>query len=376
MLLNKIRYRLVFMRSGRLNVNGTSLIQIEALKNRRKRYFSTNTYVAPSQWDKKKRMVINHPNALRLNAYLYGLLNKVEAEELLFWKLGKDCTLEMLKQSVRSGGEATENFCAFARRTIENSNRKKATVENLMSTVRLLEKFQKGATFEDITPSFLSRLEKWLARNLQEATVHKHLRAVRTIINEGIKQGYLSRSNYPFENYKLRRPKPAHKNLTKEEVGKLEAAKLKGKEERVCDAFLFCCYTGLRFSDFVALRVEQIESINNAPWLSFTSKKTGIFTRVPLRLFGGKAVGLIDKWGMVRLTKIGSNYEVNKVLKNVCQKCGIRNVTFHVARHTCASLLLEEGVPINVIQKILGHTDVRTTQIYADTSLEVIERWV
>jgi integrase len=119
-----------------------------------------------------------------------------------------------------------------------------------------------------------------------------------------------------------------------------------------------------------------MESINNAPWLSFTSKKTGIFTRVPLRLFGGKAVGLIDKWGMVRLTKIGSNYEVNKVLKNVCQKCGIRNVTFHVARHTCASLLLEKGVPINVIQKILGHTDVRTTQIYADTSLEVIERWV
>jgi integrase len=357
-------------------MSGTSLIQIEALKNRRKRYFSTNTYVAPSQWDKKKRMVINHPNALRLNAYLYGLLNKVEAEELLFWKLGKDCTLEMLKQSVRSGGEATENFCAFARRTIENSNRKKATVENLMSTVRLLEKFQKGATFEDITPSFLSRLEKWLARNLQEATVHKHLRAVRTIINEGIKQGYLSRSNYPFENYKLRRPKPAHKNLTKEEVGKLEAAKLKGKEERVCDAFLFCCYTGLRFSDFVALRVEQIESINNAPWLSFTSKKTGIFTRVPLRIFGGKATSLIDKWGIGKLVNIGSNQEANKILRDVCKKCTIRKVTFHVARHTCASLLLEEGVPINVIQKILGHTDVRTTQIYADTSLEVIERWV
>jgi site-specific recombinase XerD len=283
----------------------------------------------------------------------------------------------MLKQSVKSGGEATENFCRFARRTVEASSRKKGTKDNLYSTIRLLEKFNKSVTFEELTQGFLQSFEQYVAKqNFLPNTITKHLRNIRTLVNEGIRAGYLKQSQYPFVGFKLHKEKTKHRNLTDEEVEKLEQLSLKGRDEKVRDAFLFCCYTGLRYSDFVALRVEHLCSINNATWLVFDSQKTGQKTRVPIeKIFGGKAMAILDKYKLERFVDIGSNSRVNAALHRITEAAGIaQHVSFHMARHTCATMLIRRGIPITTIQRILGHTNVRTTEIYAETGLDTIEK--
>ena len=85
-------------------------------------------------------------------------------------------------------------------------------------------------------------------------------------------------------------------------------------------------------------------------------------------LFDGKALGLIQKYESIQhMNKIGCNADVNRILKDITDKAGIKKrVTFHTARHTFATLLLGQSIPITTIQRLLGHTSVKTTQIYSE----------
>ena len=158
--------------------------------------------------------------------------------------------------------------------------------------------------------------------------------------------------------------------MTKKELAKLERMTLKSKSrQRVLDAFLFCCYTGLRFSDFKQIMTKDISAIKGTTWLSFKSLKTGINQKIPISmLFSGKALSILAKYeNMERLNRIGCNADVNRSLKDIVTAAGItKRVTFHTARHTFATLLLADGVSITTIQKLLGHTSVKTTQIYSE----------
>lgn len=136
----------------------------------------------------------------------------------------------------------------------------------------------------------------------------------------------------------------------------------------ILDAFLFCCYVGLRFSDFCQLDQSNFIKINGKRWLYFKSVKTGIELRLPLYLlFDGKALYILDKYDISEFVNLGSNSEVNKCLAYISVKARInKHITYHTARHTCATLLIHQGVPITTVQKLLGHTSVKTTEIYSE----------
>ncbi len=375
MLFTKIRYRLVFNRTKRLNKNGRALVQIEATQHKRKKYFSTKIYLEADQWDYGRQQVINHDNATYLNAYLYELKLKVEQQELLFWKRGQDCTLDMLKQAVSGHDAITDNFLTFAHRAVDHSTRRPSTKQNMKSTIRILEKTHKTITFQDLTPTFITKLTRQLHQTMSAATAGKHLRHLRTLINAAIQQGYMPPSLYPFAAIRIKREKAKHRNLTDEEVTAMENLQLEGSSAQIRDAFLFSCYTGLRFSDFRAMRPENIHLIEGERWVSITSAKTGVKSSVPIEsIFEGKAHEILERYGSVRtFADIGNNADVNKALGVITQRAGItKKVTFHVARHTCATMLIRRGVPITTIQRILGHTSVSTTQLYAETDERAI----
>lgn len=85
-MIEKIRYRLVYNRKHQLNRQGTALVQIEALLNRRKLYISTNLYLRPGQWDQNTSQVINHPQSYDLNAMLYDKILELQAAEISYWR--------------------------------------------------------------------------------------------------------------------------------------------------------------------------------------------------------------------------------------------------------------------------------------------------
>lgn len=368
--MDKIRYRLVYNRKKKLNKQGTALVQVECSLNGRKIYLTTNVYLRPECWDKEVSQVCNHPQALDLNAMLYEYILKLQSIEIAYWKRAVPVTLSLLKASVKKRENPNITFIAFAKREIDTSDKKESTKENLKTTVTLLSEFRQGLDFKDITYSFLKEFESFLReRGNSVNTIAKHLRQLRTLVNEAINQGYIHTDSYPFRKYKIKQEKGRHEFLTPGELKKLERLEVEDKRLRhVLDAFLFCCYAGLRFSDFCRLKPESFIRLHGKLWLCFKSQKTGVETRIPLYLlFGGKALAILDRYGVCEFTRLGSNADVNRSLARIASLAGLKkHITYHSSRHTCATLLVHQGVPITTVQKLLGHTSVKTTEIYSE----------
>ena len=377
--MQKIRYRLVYNRKNTLNKQGTALVQIEAKLNQRNIYLTTNLYLRPEHWCKDSAQVINHPQAVELNAMLFEFLIHLQGIELGFWKRGIQPTLALLRDAVHKKAPATITFPAFARSAINSSDKRDSTKENLLTTVGQLEQFRPGLDFSDLTYTFLKDFESWLREQGKGVnTVAKHLRQLRTLVNEAINDGYMSADAYPFRKFKIKQEKPQKPFLTPDELRKLEAMQLADqRQQHVLDAFLFCCYTGLRYSDFRAMNTSNVVQINRSSWLCFTMQKTNITVRLPLALlFDGKAVQLLDRYSSVEdFAKIPGNADTNKILADIGVKSKVKkHFTFHTARHTCATILVHQGVPITTVQKVLGHTSVKTTQIYSEVLADTIIR--
>ena len=376
--MDKIKYRLVYNRKKQLNKQGTALVQVEALLNQRKVYFRTNLYLKPEHWNSRNAQVDNHPQAHDLNSMLFEFVLHLQAIELSLWKRGIPVTLSLLKDAIKKDKPVNVTFPVFARTYIQESDRKRSTKENLMTTVTVLQEFRPGLDFKDITYTFLKDFEVHLKEKGNSVnTVAKHMRQLRTLVNEAINQGYIPSDAYPFRKYKIKQAKGRKEFLTPDELKRLENLDVDKKLRHVLDAFLFCCYTGLRFSDFCQLSPANFIKVNGKRWLHFTSIKTGVELRLPLHLlFEGKALAVLERYDIVTdFAKIGPNSEANKYLAQLAALARIRkHITYHTARHTCATLLVHQGVPITTVQKLLGHTSVRTTEVYSEVLSNTIIR--
>ena len=376
--MDKIKYRLVYNRKKQLNKQGTALVQVEALLNQRKVYFRTNLYLKPEHWNSRNAQVDNHPQAHDLNSMLFELVLHLQAIELSLWKRGIPVTLSLLKDAIKKDKPVNVTFPVFARTYIQESDRKRSTKENLLTTITVLQEFRPGLDFKDITYTFLRDFEVHLKEKGNSVnTVAKHMRQLRTLVNEAINQGYIPSDAYPFRKYKIKQAKGRKEFLTPDELKRLENLDVDKKLRHVLDAFLFCCYTGLRFSDFCQLSPANFIKVNGKRWLHFTSIKTGVELRLPLHLlFEGKALAVLERYDIVTdFAKIGPNSEANKYLAQLAALARIRkHITYHTARHTCATLLVHQGVPITTVQKLLGHTSVRTTEVYSEVLSNTIIR--
>ena len=368
----------MYNRKKQLNKQGTALVQVEALLNQRKVYFRTNLYLKPEHWNSRNAQVDNHPQAHDLNSMLFEFVLHLQAIELSLWKRGIPVTLSLLKDAIKKDKPVNVTFPVFAKIYVQESDRKRSTKENLMTTITVLQEFRPGLDFKDITYTFLKEFEVHLKEKGNSVnTIAKHLRQLRTLVNEAINQGYIPSDAYPFRKYKIKQEKGRKEFLTPDELKRLENLDVDKKLRHVLDAFLFCCYTGLRYSDFCQLTPENIIRVNGKRWLYFKSVKTDVEIRLPLHLlFEGKALAVLERYDIVTdFAKIGPNSEANKYLAQLAAFARIRkHITYHTARHTCATLLVHQGVPITTVQKLLGHTSVRTTEVYSEVLSNTIIR--
>ena len=370
--MKKISYRLVYNRKNCLNANGKALIQIEAYLNRKKAYFSTHIYVRPEEWDAKKGQIVSHPQEEYLNRMLDEFLLRLQYIELEGWKQGKEVSLSMLKEDEPAEGKL--DFFAFGRTYVAHSRRKESTKNNLNTTLSLLGEFSPKLNMPDMDYPLLLRFERFLqARQLQTNTIAKHMRHLRTFCNEAIRQGLLSSASSPFAKYQIKTTESKHTFLLPEELLKLEnlsETAIGSGLQHTLDAFLFCCYTGVRYSDFVKLRKESIVYPDGIhAWLTFKSQKTGVDVRIPLYLlFQGKGMKLLKRYpDKEAFFHLKPNPAINKELVRLGRLAGIgKHFSFHSARHTNATLLIYSGAKLTTVQKLLGHRSIKTTQVYGE----------
>ena len=174
----------------------------------------------------------------------------------------------------------------------------------------------------------------------------------------------------PFHMLNLRKDRTERAYLTIDELERLANREFTSERlERMRDIFLFCCYTGLSYIDVKTLTTDNLVRKNDGKlWIVTKRTKTEVPVNVPLLEI---PLRLIKKYEPLRkgnlVFPVYSNQKSNDYLKEIAALCGInKDVTFHVARHTFATTVtLENGVPVESVSKMLGHTNIQTTQIYA-----------
>jgi len=370
--MKKISYRPVFNRKKKLNEEGKALLQIEAYLMGKKTYFSTHIYLTPEQWDNNKRLIRRHPNAEALNYKVREFIISLENRELALWKEAIPVTLEALKED--PDNRPALSFLNFIIEDINTSRIKESTKLNRMTTWQALCRFRQHIDFEDVTPRFIYDFEHYLTQcGYQTNTIAKHMKHLKSFVNSATDKGYLNSNEYAFRRYRIKMSIGKHSFLHPEELLMLEnvvSPERYAYLSHTLDAFLFCCYTGLRYSDFTNLSEENIIMIEGKPWIIFNTIKTDTEVKLPISLlFEGKAWKMLKKY-KGRLDKFFAfkpNYTANKELIRIGKLANIRkHISFHTARHTNATLLIHNGVNITTVQKLLGHRNITTTQIYSE----------
>lgn len=287
----------------------------------------------------------------------------VIASEVLFVDYFKDHIAE-LRQKVNEYSEGTINHYIKTQTHLHKFLKLHGWMNMKLSEFnkKLLERFEHY---------LLTTPNEQLGRPMNGNTSSTYIRKIKASISVAIRKDLLQ-SN-PFTGFKMQSFKQANKiYLTAEEIELLKHHDLAGNLslQRVKDIFLFSCYTGLRHSDVVQLQNTMIkQDADGLYWISLIQQKTGDVVDIPMLDYATK---IYLKYEDYRNTNHGkvfpvlSNQKVNAALKVISNLTGInKNISFHSGRHSFATLSLELGVDIKTVSGLLGHTSIKSTEIYA-----------
>ena len=210
------------------------------------------------------------------------------------------------------------------------------------------------------------RTEKSIGNN----TSIRYVKLLSKIIKSALNKGWIKSD--PFVNYKAKQDKPDIEYLTEVELNSIQNKDFSiTRLNQIRDVFVFACYTGLSYSDLEKLSNKHIViGIDGNRWIKINRTKNGNLCSIPLL---PQAKEILKEYennpkciNKGILLPVISNERYNAYLKEIGNICGItKNLTTHVARHTCGTMFADKQISIETIAKILGHSDIKTTQIYA-----------
>ena len=377
--MSQIQISLVYNRKNKLNKNGEALIQICCYQNSKRTYFSTKIYIKPNEWNEKRLSINdNRDDYDELNDEIDRQIAELKESIKIKKQKGEIISLNNLKEIKELG--VYISFYKFMGDEIEKGLLKESTKKSQRRTLLVLREFRKELDFKDLNVSFLMDFERYLNHlNLGTNTIYKYFKNIRTYVNLAIVKDFMEINDYPFKKFKLRQVDGNRDFLNPDELKRLEKLTYSDENDlnKVRDIFLFSCYTGIRFSDIVRLTDSNFSKVGEVYWLAFDMVKserkndssTKKILRLPIsKLFDGKPVKIFEKYKEDKKYLFDDfiNSEINKHLKTIETrlKSG-KKLSFHVARHTCATNLIYHGLPISTVQKILGHDKIETTQVYA-----------
>ncbi|RYF11909.1 MAG: site-specific integrase [Flavobacteriales bacterium] len=349
---------------------------------------SVKRSIEENNWNATKGMAKgSREETVKLNKYLdqFKAGNIDSYQQLLLQK--KFITAELLKEKVTGGDQAEFTLCKLME--YHNSDQgqllEPGTMKNYYTTQKYIKEFIKerfktrDKYLSELSYKFITDFEYFLRNRTPEKGqkalnnngLMKHIERFCKMINLAVRLEWIDRN--PFHAYQLKFDKIEREYLTKDELARIEAKKFNiVRLQVVQDLFVFSCYTGLAYIDVFNLTpANLIEKSENNIWIATNRQKTNEPVRVPLL---PKALAIIEKYkghpqaiaeGKVLPTL--SNQKLNSYLKEIADTCDItKPLTFHIARHTFATTVtLTNGVPIETVSKLLGHSKLTTTQIYA-----------
>lgn len=373
---------LFFIRESRVRKDGTASIEIVLTVNGERCAFSTGKRVKSCNWDKTKQQVKGKDEeAQSLNNYLKAIKAKLYQKEAELLDRGFIITAELLRDAYFDKVESLKEKSLFE--VFEEHNKEqeklvgngvsKATYWISVYTVRLLKEFvqqkykREDLYLRELNLNFIQSFHTFLRINkgMAQNSSTKHLKLLKKIINLAVANSYMATN--PFITYKVEREPVEIDFLDEEELRKIINFDTPlPRLERAKDMFLFGCFTGLSYIDIKTLAPEHFEKDNAGRiWIKKRRVKTGVLSRIPLLPI---AKLILDKYkGGEKLLPIQAPADINKYLKDIAILCDIKKrITFHTSRHTFASTVtLANNISLEVVSKMLGHTNTRMTNHYA-----------
>jgi len=349
--------------------------------NRVDRLIPTGKMVLLENWDNDKLIIKKgERNAMKLNALLTSLVHKLNTAVLDLQRDNKPINHDSVL--VEAGlAESKVDFIQFCRNELEQMKGVCSQKHFEVSRYHIdkLQEFQQEILFSELTYDFLHRYHTHIVKvkGYKKNTIAGSFRIIRMLLNLAIKKNVTK--NYPFKDFKIVSEDVDKDYLPLVQVTQLhdlyDSGEITEKLKGTLGYFLFSCYTGLRFSDASRLRANMIEGNH----LIIKTQKTKKQVKIPL---SRRAVSLLDTElaGLFTRPLKQSNSRVNTDLGEIMTLSKItKHITYHCSRHSFAINSLILGIDINVISNVLGHTSLKTTQIYAkvvDTYKDVqMDKW-
>lgn len=363
--------RFVFDRKKVATKEKKGLVQIEVCSERKRKWIGTGVKVYADQWD-DKRKVTARPDSLDLNMKLDLMMSNIleYVNSLIRRKVPFD--FESLDVFLKNSSESDSFIDFIVRRTDERKDRAEGTIKHYRTLVKVLEDFGRINYFHDLTRSNITMFDDYLrSKGIKDTTVYGYHKNMKAYINEAIRFGIISEN--PYVGLKINRGKSdKRKYLTYEEMRRMERCHITDPSvNRVRDLFLFQCYTGLAYSDLYKFDfASDVERRGNKFIIADRRVKTNEDYFIVLL---SPAMNILKKYDFD--LPVISNQKYNDYLKVAASFAKIdKNLTTHCARHTFAVFALNNGVPMEVVSKMLGHTNIKTTQIYAKVLNTEVEK--
>lgn len=390
LMSNLLTYK-ILLRKDRKTIHGLVPLYLRLTINRVTRYYHLHIYLSPHIFDEEKERVKgNDEEAIKWNYLIGEVVRKVE--QYLF-----ECLKEQKKPTFEEFTAFFEgkrlrdkfSFFDFMNHYIELNKHALSyhTIRKYKAELTKLAKFKSVVRFSDINENFIRSYERYMYEVLGNKvnTVAKTMSFIRSVCNLAMYEGMLDRN--PFHVYKIRKRQGEREYLSEDELKRLiyiffapEEYTITKNEHYVLFYFLFACFTGLRWGDLQKLSNKHI--VDNS--IVLYQGKTKYKVVIPLSKHALELLNLIKDRDKIHPSipffRTFSNQATNRALKRIAVLANIKkNLTFHVARHTFATISLSLDIPLHVVKDMLGHQDIRTTQIYAKITEQKrnkeIEKW-
>ncbi len=328
-----------------------------------------------------------HTGYARPSGSLGGAIDEIGGRDTTGRHLIRKFEMDFNGKDSRQANDNLGYFIIFLKKVCMDPDVRPTTRANYLYTFDKMVELASLADFSDVNFDFLKKFELWLSTKCgcNANTIAKHVKVLRKAVNQAIRLGYMDVRNDPFYEYSVRVKRSEKEVLTMNELAMIDSYfhrqfdSLPERDREILGAFLFGCYTGLRFSDLSKVPRKHIFKRRSKYWLEIDMQKTDKLVKIPLDdIFSGKAMAVLRRFNRKsgRLFAIPVNAVCNRrikcLLKKVHKRIRYKYISFHTARRTMATLLLSLQVPITTVQAILGHASVKTTDVYAKVKEQTV----
>lgn len=371
-----------WIRKDKIRKDGTAPIEVTINLNGERASFSTGKKVNVLHWDATKQVVKgNNDEAKALNRFMQTVKTKIYQKEIELLERGFVVTAILLKDAYFDKVECLSEKSLFGVFT-EHNDMQQAMVGKGISkdthwvseyTLRILKEHVKAKYRRDdiylreLNINFIQGFHLFLLndKKMSQNSTGKHIKLLKKIINLAVANSYMTFN--PFATYKVERTPVEIEFLDEEELRRIINHDFQlPRLEKARDLFLFGCFTGLSYIDIKTLSEEHFERDKDGrTWIKKRRVKTNVMAKIPLLPM---AKMILEKYkNSGKLVPMQDASDINTYLKDIAILCNIdKRITFHTSRHTFASTVtLSNNISLEVVSKMLGHTNTRMTAHYA-----------